>query len=47
MSAPKNGQGAVNGAQYAPNLPFECKNLSSSEITAGGRRVSGGCADHP
>ena len=47
MSAPKNGQGAATGAQFAPNLPFERKKVSSSAITAASRRVSGGCADHP
>jgi IS5 family transposase len=47
MSAPKNGQGAATGAQFAPNLPFERKKVSSSAITAASRRVSGGCADLP
>lgn len=47
MSAPKNGQGVATGVQFALNLPFERKKVSSSEITAASRRVSGGCADHP
>jgi len=47
MSAPKNGQGVATGVQFALNLPFERKKVSSSEITAASRRVSGGCADLP
>jgi hypothetical protein len=41
------GQEAVNGAEYASNLPLERQKMSSSAISTGKVRVSGGCADLP
>jgi len=47
MSASEIGQRAANGAEYAPNMPFERQKMSSSENPTGNGRVSGGCADLP
>jgi transposase, IS5 family len=40
-------QRAMNGAENAPNMPFEHPKMSSSEISTGNGRVSGSCADLP
>jgi hypothetical protein len=47
MSASEIGQRAANGAEYAPNMPFEHQKMSSSENPTGNGRVSGSCADLP
>ena len=47
MSAPENGQGAVNEAKTDLKSPLKCQKKSPFENSADNSRFSGCCADFP